>query len=252
MQSGTVLLRLNTPAHGADGLAIPADRAVAANLQAVGLPVQPSLLSALRRFHDPSDARSSTRVRLAALLLDKGIDASPELLSDLETIVLGDHRTRDGGRRGREEKQRRRRPTVPPLTDESDEADHPVQLFNHFEGKRGQWILLPISTYQGLAGSLQLFYPYSRASYQRSILTVRSETTYWAFVWDNPKTDGGATVRVFTDEDGSSLARPLDDLRSALAPFGLDVEDVVASEPISASFARFESEAIMGGVDRVV
>lgn len=253
MQSGTVMLRLQPPAPGvrAAGLGATTDQALAAHLQAVGLPVQPSLISALRRFHDPSDSRSSVRVRLAALLVDKGVDASPEIVADLETLVLGQYRQSGQRRRGSRDR-RHHAPTVPPLTDETDEADHPVQLFNHFEGRRGQWLLLPVAAREGVAGSLQLFYPYSRASYQRSILTVRADASYWAFVWDNPKTHGRSTVKVFTDADTSRLAEPLSELRNSLAPFSLDVDEAIAREPISASFARFESEAIMGGVDKVV
>jgi hypothetical protein len=240
----------------AHGLESDSARAVAHHLQTLGLPLDPVLIRRLTPFTH-RDRPGVVRLRIAALLLDKGLDPNSDLTDDLVSLVLGNHSgTGHEGSDSRHDRDRRERAdSTPPLVEEVEEADHPVQVFNHFKGKHGQWLMLPIaadSPEGRYAGTLQLFYPLTHGSYQRAVLTVGAPSSYWAFVWDNPALTAGARLRLYTDTHSADSRQYLAGLAGSLEPFGLTLNPEVFDDPEPATFSIFQSETIMTGVDKVV
>jgi len=234
------------------GLSAPGDRVIAHQLLALGLPLNPELVVSLRKWHGENTTRGPLRLRLAALLQDKGLTPTEALVADLETVILGTYADGRGSHNPRRHHRNNPSRGRPPLAVDTETADHGVQIFNHLTGKNGQWVILPVGTNEGPSGSLQLFYPGQSAVYDRAVLTVRSDPYYWGFSWSNPAISRGSDLTIHTDFDGQIPEAELHWVSQVLSGLGIHVDQRLSTDPLPASFAIFQLQAIMKGVDEVV
>jgi len=157
LAGGRVTLRVleTTPGAEAQGQAASGDRVLAAFV-AAGLKILPDSVEQVRRLLERLRLPAQRFARLAAMLLQKGIDlSSPGIEALLELLAYG-----ETGGRGRRRPQSRPGPAEKVAEELKRELEAPREggapaLFNHLQPGGEQWVIVPYR-YAGWGGTIRL------------------------------------------------------------------------------------------------
>ncbi len=228
-----------------------------------GLPLEPERiqrvyrrLSGMQR-HRGEDTREKTR--LAAILERKGLWVDGAMVE----AVLGSGGESQDGKRRREEKddsRREEKPSIRKLVRDafalSEEAESPLQLFNHMIGEGDHWVVIPIrSGDDGVEASLRIRVPRGfalgqndgQAAYREALLVTERDGETYVFAL-HPSTVG---VRVtLLEGDGKAVGAAMDaDLAEHLAAIGATFHHAPISNDSSDGFSSEEVAGIIASVD---
>jgi len=252
-----------------------------------GYPLDPARISTLRQHLAARRTLSDRSIRLAVLWHDRGLHLDEELLAAVENVLDGNAGGEDlsGGQR---EQQRQRReedegtgsnPAVedrpdssPPLFAGSGrkalalsikaavsrtvaEGWHPLHLFNHIVGKRGHWVIIPLSataTKSGDSadGTLRIYLPAGKPPYRKATLDVSVGNARLSASWENGP--GGARALVIHALPGMK-SENVDWIRTEAHHWFSHLHNLAESITVETDsydgFSREDSGAIMRPID---
>jgi len=187
-----------------------------------GFPLDPARVGTLRQHLSQRRTLSDRSIRLAALWHDKGLHLDEDLLAAVENVLDGNGGGEDlSGRQREQERQHQEdteeatgNPTVeqplhssPPsfagsgrkaltssikaaVSRTVSEGWHPLHLFNHIVGKRGHWVIIPLSatatkSADSADGTLRVYLPAGKPPYRKATLDVGVGNARLSASWEN-------------------------------------------------------------------
>ena len=252
-------------------------------LQRSALPVNEGVIALLKRAAGGGgfDERLR-RMRLAAVLLEKGIEPADELIDELIESLSNrgeDGKDREGDRKrgfpghgnrdGRGSGEESLRDEGLPEGDDpareflevlrgqflrtAEPPDHPLQLFNSLDGPKGNWLILPLAVERGgtvIAGSLRLLMNKPETGgWSRGALVVTSGEKTWRFVLE--KRSDTVKVKIFYPDGVTSedLGKTLSDLIEKCEKVAVEIDDKVSKSSV---FDGFTSQEPRKNIDTLV
>lgn len=253
--------------------ALPPDARVVEFLQDAGLPDNRTsrlLLQAFRQFslplHPDLLARAYNRLKhsrrqdtlsasLIAAFQDKGMDPPSHIIDYL--YGLGRYGKRDqqgdGRRRESREDEGGEKKDLEEVVAAGEKPD-PLQLFNHRQGSKDHWIIIPFgadSHGEELGGSIRLRLDKETGKPAAFQLFCSSPEREWRFTLAD--LSGGGTLRIHTDrlpKKGVASA-PMEKLTQKLHNLGVKVDDIIRVEGFRVGLAE-EGDEPRKGVDTYV
>ncbi len=194
-----------------------------------GLPLKPDIILRAGRRLKSASKQDSFSAGLLASLLDKGLDSPPRIIDYL--YGLGKHGGKRQGEDGRpgKGKEESTEEEVKAIFREGREED-PVQLFNHKEGSRYHWIIVPFGTeddYGGLHGSVHV--RLEKGTGKPTDMRVFCESSERSWRFSVTDISGGGVVHVYSDNPPESreTVRELQGLKQKLHNLGVKVDDII-------------------------
>jgi hypothetical protein len=220
---GSILLRILGPA--AEAAPPKADRVAAAFL-ASGLQAKPESVQQARRLLERLRLPPQRFARLAAMLLERGIDLdSPGVGALLEDLSYG-----ESGSRGRHSWPSSSEELTAQLQEDlaraADGEAQPLPLFNHLQPAGEQWFVIPYS-YGESSGTIRLRrLPQARQA-DRLVLSTGGP---WSFVLS--RRSSGFTLHAFCREQPPSLRarRGWRRVAQKLQNLGVETDDTIRGD----------------------
>ncbi len=228
---GRIVLRVLQPAAAeapvADGAAPAAAERISAALLAAGINPRPEAVQKVRRLLERLRLPAEGFARLAAMLLEKGVELdSPGLAALLADLSYG---------RGRGRGRSRRRPSSPVEAAEElrrgaqnagDGEDSALPLFNHLQPGMEQWFVIPYS-YGGSSGTIRLRRTAPALQADRLVLATDGP---WSFIL-NRKAGGFALRAVCAGSPPDLRARRgWRRLAQKLQNLGVETDDIIRGD----------------------
>lgn len=239
-----LLLRAGLPADASS-------EAVAVALLRSGLAAKPQSLAQVRELLERLRLDPRRFARLAALLLEKGIDPRSEGASEL-LAVLG-HGREDGGSPGRRFRGRpsggEARAVAEALRGvvEQGEPDSGLPVFNHLRGRGGTWVIIPYSLdcapsgapegapEELIEGSIRLLYDEGRGETTRAVITARvrceeASSPQWSFLLH--RQEGELSLQCYCDQPSAIRAgsRLMPELKRKLGNLAVKADDTIRKD----------------------
>ena len=247
-KGNTVNLRVLSGGTGPAAAPRGGEESTALNLvlQRSGLPLNEGMLAALKRAAGGGSFEVRLqRMRLAAILLGKGIEPTDELIDAVIDPITGrgedrEHGDpRDGKGTGHQEENSDDEETAGDILTAvrtqarraAESPDHPLQLVNHLENPEGSWIIVPLAVERKgtfISGSLRLLLDTPEGGgWSRGALVVSSGENTWRFVLS--KRPGATGVEIIYPEGvtPASLGKTLSNFLEKCEKVGLEIDDKV-------------------------
>jgi len=227
---GRITLRVLGPAAEPAGetpvSAQGVDRVLAAFL-AAGLKVHQDSLEKVRRLLERLRLAPQRFARLAALLLEKGVDLdSPGVGELLDLLDYAGSRGRHPPRQWPETPERLAEALRQDMEKPSDGEASPLPLFNHLQSGGEQWVVIPYS-YGELAGTIRLRRPPQERLADRLVLSTGGP---WSFVLTRQAP--GFALHAFCAEEPLSFRarREWRRLAQKLQNLGVETDDTIRGD----------------------
>ncbi|MFW5768875.1 MAG: hypothetical protein ACOCYA_02355 [Spirochaetota bacterium] len=254
-QDNTVNLRVLSGGTGSSAEPRGAEDSTALNivLQRSALPINEGIIAALKKAAGGGNfGERLQRMRIAAVLLGKGIEPTDELIDAVIDPLSGrgDARDREDthGRKGNGQENPDDEETAEDILKAVrtqarravESPDHPLQLVNHLENPEGSWIIIPLAVERKgifISGSLRLLLdtPEGRG-WSRGALVVSSGENTWRFVLS--KRPGATGVEIIYPEgvNPASIGKTLSDFLEKCEKVGLEIDDKVNRDTVFDGF----------------
>jgi len=219
-----------------------------------GLPLKPDIILRARRQLKSTAKQDSFSAGLLAALFDKGLDSPPRIIDYL--YGLGRHGGKREGKDGRsgKEKEESTEEDVQAIFREGREED-PVQLFNHKEGSRDHWIIIPFGTEDdcgGIHGSVHVRLEKGTGRPADMRLFCESSKRSWRFSISD-MSGGGGIMQVYSDNPPESreTVRELQELKQKLHNLGVKVDDIIRVDSFCSDMTD-DADSATEGIDTYV
>jgi hypothetical protein len=220
---GRITLRVLGPAAEPEGQ-VPAAARVAAALSASGLEVRQETVQKVRRLLERLRLPPQRFARLAALLLEKGVDLdSPGIAALLENLAYGQSGSRHRGRPWPSSTQALAEELSSDLGGAGDGEAQPLPLFNHLQAGAEQWFVIPYR-YGEVSGTLRLRRQAGARQADRLVLATDGP---WSFVLS--RRASGYALHAFCEEETLTLRarRGWRRLAQKLQNLGVETDDII-------------------------
>jgi hypothetical protein len=214
---GRIVLRVLGPAVEAEGK-------VPAALLAPGLNVSPETAQKVRRLLERLRLPPQRFARLAALLLEKGVEPdSPGIAALLENLAYGDAGGRRRGRPWPSSTGQLAEELAGDLRRAGDGEAQPLPLFNHLQAGDEQWFVIPYS-YGESSGTIRLRRQQGARQADRLVLATDGP---WSFVLSRKAS--GYALHGFCGEGtpGLRARRGWRRLAQKLQNLGVETDDTI-------------------------